>query len=390
MNKPAYYLMNKDNQIMRFHIEKGSFTKELFFVQDEIIDNHLPIGFQDINDWITERNASNHNRHIKELMEEWGCKDNETYIQITHAASINDTFWIKAVTENTEWKNVSLYRNSFTEMISRSAFEGIGINQEFSPTVPDFVMSLSNSHSPELAVEGSFRRCFRKETHSGQFGSDIFFYKRGLNQPDCGEGIEQYGEVLASEIAAVISPNNAVRYQLSRIDGKIASRCNLFTNEEIGFAPLHRIIKPTKVYEPLFQYFYELGNEQQFREMLVIDSLCFNPDRHFGNMGVLFDNDTLEIKGISPIYDLNYALMPDFDIDDFSYGTFGNKLAQEKIRITGLDYTELGRMAINNTIRDRVAQLVDFKFSFRGDERFPEERVKLLEKVVRAQAEAIL
>lgn len=60
----------------------------------------------------------------------------------------------------------------------------------------------------------------------------------------------------------------------------------------------------------MFDYFESIGASQAFREMLVVDSLCFNQDRHAGNYGVLFDNDTLEIKGMAPVFDLNLSMLP--------------------------------------------------------------------------------
>lgn len=97
-----------------------------------------------------------------------GCDDNEGFIRTTHAATINDTFWIKSDRENITWEQISLYSNQFTETISHLAFEGVGLY------VADF-----SSTSPELTCEGYFRKCFRKEEHHGIFGSDIFIYKRG-------------------------------------------------------------------------------------------------------------------------------------------------------------------------------------------------------------------
>ena len=101
-------------------------------------------------------------------MKKMGCDDNEGFIRATHAATINDTFWIKSDLENLTWEQISLYRNPFTDTISRLAFEGVGLY------AGDF-----SSTSPELSCEGSFRKCFRKEKQRGSFGSDIFIYKRG-------------------------------------------------------------------------------------------------------------------------------------------------------------------------------------------------------------------
>ena len=163
-----YLLMNKDTVVASFEKKPATAFSDdtLFHKVDQT--GSLPLGFDDINTWLDSRKSSKHNAHLQKIMRHMGCDDNEGFIRTTHAATINDTFWIKSDRENLTWEQISLYRNQFTETISRLAFEGVGLY------VTDF-----SSTSPELACEGSFRKCFRKEEQPGTFGSDIFIYKRG-------------------------------------------------------------------------------------------------------------------------------------------------------------------------------------------------------------------
>lgn len=84
-------------------------------------------------------------------MQMCGCEKTESFIRITHAATINDTFWVKQDHESLCWNDVSLYRNKFNEVISKLAFEGIGL----------YGIQLSST-SPELSTEGSFRKCWQR------------------------------------------------------------------------------------------------------------------------------------------------------------------------------------------------------------------------------------
>lgn len=370
-----YYLMNKNKVVLSFdrRPQSNMFSDEILFSTIKIEDrNMLPFGFENINLWLDNRKASKHNAHLRGIMRTFGCENNEGFIKITHAASINDTFWIKSDKENLQWEDVSLYRNPFSETISKLAFEGVGLYDE-----------VFSSTTPEFSCEGSFRKCFIKEDLIGENGSDIFLYKRGSE----GNGLEPYCEIMASEIAKHVS-SAAVSYKLVRLHEKIASKCNLFTNEKYGFAPYVKVSNDsTRSLENIFEYFSSIGSEQTFREMLVIDSLCFNQDRHLGNFGVLFDNDTLEIVGMSPIFDLNRTLLPAVKIKEFE--NIGDILFDLQPRL-GSDFTRIGQFAMNDDIRDKVKDLKDFKFSFRSDAPFPEERVKALEEIVNRQAGAIL
>lgn len=372
--------MNKDNIIAVFNVDtKPEFSDNVSFSTNKVIGK-LPIGFENINSWIDGRKASKHNVHLKNIMRSMNCDDSEGFIKVTHAASINDTFWVKSESENITWNSVSLYRNQFSETISRLAFEGVGLYDE-----------VFSSTSPEFTCDGSFSKCFRKENFTGEYGSDIFLYKRG-HEIRLGNivksGYEPYCEQMASEIAKIISPQNAISYELVTLHDKTASRCNLFTNEDLGYASYAKTSNVRNIdLQQVFEYFMSIGSEQMFREMLVIDSLCFNQDRHTGNYGVLFDNDTLNIIGMSPIFDLNLSLMPYIEADDFL--NIGDKLFEYSPKL-GDDFTRIGQMGMNDILRDKVKDMQDFSFTFRGDDIFTENHVKQLETVVRKQAAALL
>lgn len=367
-----YLLMNKNKTVAAFDKKPATaFSDEVLFYEVERMGK-LPFGFDDINTWLDSRKSSKHNAHLQKLMRQMGCDDNKGFIRATHAATINDTFWIKSDREGLTWEQISLYSNQFTEMISRLAFEGVGLYAS------DF-----SSTSPELACEGSFRKCFRKEGTCGTFGSDIFIYKRGN---EYGQGLEPYCEMLASEIAAVISPDHYVPYHTVLLHNKLASKCNLFTNEQYGYASFSKLMKARNL-QDVFDYFESIGASQTFREMLVVDSLCFNQDRHAGNYGVLFDNDTLEIVGMAPVFDLNLSMLPYVSMADFE--NIGDKLF-EYAPVLGDDFTRIGQMAMNDTLRERVRTICDFSFTFRGDEVFTPERITAMEAIIRKQAAALL
>lgn len=59
--------------------------------------------------------------------------------------------------------------------------------------------------------------------------------------------------------------------------------------------------------------FNELISEDAFRRMCVLDELIFNPDRHYGNFGVLFDTGTMQPHGMAPVFDNNLSLFPQLD-----------------------------------------------------------------------------
>ena len=60
--------------------------------------------------------------------------------------------------------------------------------------------------------------------------------------------------------------------------------------------------------------------EKQICEMLVVDSIVANTDRHFNNFGFLRNADTLEWEGLAPVFDTGTSMFHDSSIYDLKNG----------------------------------------------------------------------
>jgi len=328
----------------------------------------LPLGRFEINRWLEDRKAYKHNHHLKHLMADCGCETTEGFIKITHAASINDSFWIKEEDENVSWNAISFYRNDFNDTISKLAFEGLGL----------YGVQMSST-SPELTTDGSFRKCWKKED------GEIYLYKRGISGA-YNAGLEPYCEALASEIIYKADPTS-VRYSVLRFHGEIATKCKAFTSEKVGFVPLRKLVDYNITLEELLHYFDALGCREQFQKMLVLDAVTFNVDRHLGNIGILVENDTQKPLGIAPNFDYNLSMLPYVTKEEFT--DIGTKLLDYGPAI-GNDFTRVGQAMLTSEIRKELIRLQGFRFSFRGNQDFAPSRVQILEELVNKQIQAIL
>ena len=90
-----------------------------------------------------------------------GCYNLDGYLRITHALTLNDTFWVKPTDSTLKWDQVSLYSNEFDETIARIAFEGGMYGKQFSSTSPEFG-----------------KMCIRDSLHSIQCDRRIYPYKK--------------------------------------------------------------------------------------------------------------------------------------------------------------------------------------------------------------------
>ena len=48
--------------------------------------------------------GSKHRQYIADLLRMCGCYNLDGFIRVTHALSLNDTFWIKTVDSKLQWK----------------------------------------------------------------------------------------------------------------------------------------------------------------------------------------------------------------------------------------------------------------------------------------------
>jgi len=359
------FLMNKDRVIAELGENAGAIGK--YYSVEQVYDK-LPYGSSDINVWLEQRKASKHNTRLKQLMQDCGCGTTEGYIRVTHAASLNDTFWVKRENEDASWDKVSLYRNQFNEIISKLAFEGLGL----------YGLQMSGT-SPELSTSGSFPKCWKKESDG------IFLYKRG-SEGAANSGLEPYCEALSSELASALC-GSSVAYSVVTLHGRIASKCKLFTDESYGYLPYAMIPDAGRTADEMLAFYETLGSGDDFRRMCVLDALIVNTDRHLSNHGVLFNNDTLEIVKAAPVFDLNLALMPGESAEDLK--SFPRRLSRYQPCI-GDDFTAVAKALLTKDIRGDLINLKGFTFSFRGNDAFPEGRVKTLEAMINHHVDCLL
>lgn len=142
-----YLLLNKDTVWLEFHCEQNEYL-ETSAREDNWHTGLRPFGYTNLTDFLERRKAPKHRAYIAQLLREYGCDTLEGYLDVAHALSLNDTFWVKKADSALCWKDVSLYRNPFNEVISEAAFDGSFSSSNFSST------------SPEFSTDGQYAKCW--------------------------------------------------------------------------------------------------------------------------------------------------------------------------------------------------------------------------------------
>ena len=114
-----YYLLNKDQIIAKFSVDP---VTETINIEEQLVK--LPEWYGELDTFIINRRAPKHRENIKQLLELSGCNTITGFLEISHALSLIDTFWVKPVDSHLSWSDVSLYTHPFNEVIAKTAFEG--------------------------------------------------------------------------------------------------------------------------------------------------------------------------------------------------------------------------------------------------------------------------
>lgn len=358
-----YELMNKDKVVATFE-ERYDYGEYTYKMVDQL-DDYLPYDFASINEWIDDRQIAKHRTSIKRLMAELGIDNRHGFINMVRCVSLTDTFWMRRTDSGLSWHDVSLYSNSFDDVVARIAFDGVGMyGRQFSST------------SPEFGTSGSFDKCWVREEDGP------YLVKRG-SSGYANAGFEPYSEKLCADILEV-SGIRHVPYELCNYHGKLASKCPLFTSEEHGFVPAVRMFNRGFGIDDVLRFCADHGGEDLFREMVVMDAVCVNVDRHAGNYGFMVNNNTGEVEGMAPLFDQNMALLPYLmehdDLDDY--------LAHQGPKIGG-DFVAVARGLLTSPIRAKLIALKDFEYDDPGFG-YPAWKLDVANKVKRNMIDAIL
>ncbi len=365
-----FYLMNKDRTVLTFRMGKNEFDEiKCELVRTQSFAEDEPVGFRDIQSWLQGRQAPKHRAHIAELLRQCGCYNLDGYIRVTHALTLNDTFWVKPVNSDLQWDQVSLYSNEFDETIARIAFEGGMYGEQFSTT------------SPEFGTDGAYAKCWIREREN----KGICLLKQG-SEGARNTGLEPYSEYYSAQISKRICAEY-VDYDLEIYRSKLVSSCRLFTDEKTGFTPIDRLVRKEAGVTDLLSYFDSIGSIDAFRRMLVFDALTVNTDRHLGNFGVLVNNDTQKIMRMAPVFDNNQSLLPYAEEREFQ--NIDEYLKTRPTRI-GIDFNQVAHQVLTSEIRADLNNLKGFSFQRHPKYNLPEERLKHLERLIEKQIYNIL
>lgn len=324
--------------------------------------------------WLRRRTIPKNRAYVFNLLSKCGLSINRTIdiISVSKGLSLNDCYWITERGFDGRFADYNLYDNKFSKVLAMIAFTGYG------RTLRSSVMS-----SPEFTTNGMLPKCWRR------INGTVSLWKGGTFGAS-NTGNEPYSEYYAYQIAKKLNIN-AVPYELHKWKGVLCSSCNLFTSKERSFVSVNKLIDADGI-EAAIEYYNALGAEfsKAISDMLILDYLICNTDRHFGNFGVIIDSHTNKIISPAPLFDHGNSLLNFAGAEALSGSSALLEYANTLTPATYVSFYENAKLVLNHDYRVALRSLLDFRFAKHPRYNLPPTRLKYLEKVVQARAQKLL
>ncbi|MCM1047271.1 MAG: XRE family transcriptional regulator [Clostridiales bacterium] len=375
----VYELKHKDLSLLHFSATEDTNTPEIKILWSNEAGKHLlPLDLEltdeGLSKWLKHRTIPKNRAYVHNFLSKCGLNINRpmTIIKVSKGLSLNDCYWIVEKDFEGSYDKFNLYDNSFNRVLALIAFTGYGSS-----------VRTSLASCPEFTTNGMLPKCWRRKD------GKIFLYKGGTSGAS-NTGNEPYSEYYAAQVAKVLDIN-AIKYGLSKWNGELCSTCELFTSKDYAFLPVGRIVTSGGM-SAVREYYKKLGQDfiVALDDMLVLDAVIMNTDRHFGNFGFIIDNNDNKIISPAPLFDHGNSLLNFAGAEDLKDSKSLNAYADTLLPCVYDDFIGTAKNVLTQKHRDALRKLLAFKFTKHSRYNLPDKRLRMLENQIQTRARMLL
>ena len=374
-----YELRHFDTPLIRFTATEDSSMPEITILwvneaEKRLLPLDLSLTGDSIAKWLKSRTIPKNRAYVHNFLSKCNLNLNRpmNIIKVSKGLSLNDCYWVVEEGFSGTFEKYNLYDNRFSRVLALIAFTGYGSS-----------VRSSLASCPEFTTNGMLPKCWRR------VNGEIKLYKGGTSGAS-NTGNEPYCEYYAAQIAKELGIS-AIDYGLSKWEGELCSTCVLFTSKEYAFLPVGKVVTSGGM-EAVTSYYEKMGAaySKALADMLVLDAIICNTDRHFGNFGFLVDNRTNEIVAPAPLFDHGNSLFNFAGKDDLASDAALTAYAQTLMPCVYDDFIGTAKAVLTPEHREGLRHLLNFRFKRHSHYNLPEERLDLLEKQVQKRARELL
>ena len=345
-----YLLKHKNHEVLEFEMDDEKYI--LLGINNILNRERLPFSliYKDnmahcivqLNTWIKSRGLTESRKDLNEIKKLFRTNEKSELIVKSYGVNVTDHFWFHEKDINIKWENVNYFDNPFDEII-------VGNNADF--TIDRKV----KTPSPNFCVDGSIvKRWIINEN-----GERVLLKgsRYGIMQ-------EPFNEVIASKIMDEFKIEH-VSYEQKRTRDYIPySECKSMSDQNLEYINANWVLGLEDYgLKDTYDHYIEICGrhgindvKERVDEMIAIDFIIGNDDRHKGNFGILRNADTLEWVKAAKIFDNGNSLFydkSDYDIDNFGIDSLGKSFGgSNRLQLDVIDYPEWYGNSAKNRITD--------------------------------------
>ncbi|MGN0574523.1 MAG: XRE family transcriptional regulator [Ruminococcus sp.] len=374
-----YELRHFNTPILRFTATEDSSTPEIEILwvnedKNTLLPLDLNLSGEGLAKWLKHRTIPKNRAYVNNFLSKCGLHLNRpmNIIKVSKGLSLNDCYWVVEEGFEGSFEKYNLYDNRFSKVLALIAFTGYGSS-----------IRTSLASCPEFTTNGMLPKCWRR------IDGAIKLYKGGTTG-GYNTGNEPYSEFYAAQVAEKLGFEH-VEYGLSKWNGELCSTCELFTSKKYSFMPIGRIVTSGGM-KAVRAYYKELGEDyvSALNDMLVLDAVICNTDRHLGNFGFLIDNETNKIAAPAPLFDHGNALFNYAGHDDLESLENLSTYAETLLPCVYDDFIGTAKEVLTPKHREELRHLMNFKLKKHSRYNLPDKRLKLIEKMIQKRAQMLL
>lgn len=257
----------------------------------------------DLNNWLRARAIPHTRINISKALRIFQADSPQDLIPRSYGLSLSDQYWLQPADAGLSWEEVNFFHHPFSPYPGRVLLDYGSFSDKYSWNSPDIVTDgwLTKRWIP---LEGTL---YLQKGGSGQYRQ------------------EPYNEVLASYIAECLQVPH-VPYEIYHERDQVYSICPKLIEDHEEIITADQIIRlmPLEDRQLTKERYLDLVSqlglarervELQLDQMLVVDYLILNSDRHKKNFGLVRDAKTLEYLRPAPLFDQGTSLYHDADVE---------------------------------------------------------------------------
>ena len=327
------------------------------------------------HDWLQKRQAILLRDTNYELTKLGNIHNDVDFVNVTMCLSITDCFWIVPVDKQLFFQ----YSNLYTKVYNN-------LHTSIAAGIAKFNGSMSFDTSPEYTIGGSTKKFIQRE------GTNLYMYKAESPNNITSRRVETasscaFSEFLVSQLLTFLNISHSVNYTLGSMNTseEIWSKCELFTNLDLHFMSLNDYILANSddgvdhISEHIEDLLIMFNGDylSSFKNMILIDCMVLNFDRHSENMGFLYDDD-FNIVNMAPMFDFNRSLFYNITLADITKEKFVEyiKVNHPKTDINNIIYKQFMLCTDYNTYQMLQNIRANFRFKNHNIYKIDDNRLK--------------